>query len=525
VVSDGGFIRQEEDSVAGTDVADLKRLRALKHIVVVMMENRSFDHMLGYLSQEGMTGVDGLTGEEFNFGPDGRKIRVQPFDAADQKLQRHGEALQKKLDPDHSVAGVRTQLGPGYPKTPHPSGNGGFVKSFVDSRNPKDKITSDLWMVPMGYYTSKDVPVYDHLARQYCVCDRWYSSVPGDTWPNRLFAATGREGPKVGKSSDLWQVITDLPPLRQLRSLPIYDQPAFTRRLEDGQWRWYSHDPGTLRLIDAHYRQLDDPMRDNFAFFDRRKVGFVTEAASVGIVRGNSFLDDAAENKLPQVSWIDPNFIDVSVLDTQSNDDHPPSDIRAGQAFVFEVYNALMHSKDWKDTLMIVTYDEHGGFYDHVAPPKVANGDQSTHKTYGLRVPTLVVGPRVRRQVLHEPKPSQSGDQPQFDHTSIIKTILLAFARDPDAALAEMPVRVQRAPHLGHLLGAARKDIDDPRNVRDLINTWRAEATQRRRAQLRKDGTARALAPDGAGQPVVLTEFQRDVHNAVTAMKRAGLNP
>jgi phospholipase C len=379
--------------------------------------------------------------------------------------------------------------------------------------------------VPMGHYTGEDLPVYDHLARTFCVCDAWHASVPGDTWPNRLFAATGREGPKVGKSSDLWQVITDLPPLRQLRSLPIYDQPAFTRRLEDGQWRWYSHDPGTLRLIDAHYRQLDDPMRDNFAFFDRRKVGFVTEAASVGIVRGNSFLDDAAENKLPQVSWIDPNFIDVSVLDTQSNDDHPPSDIRAGQAFVFEVYNALMHSKDWKDTLMIVTYDEHGGFYDHVAPPKVANGDQSTHKTYGLRVPTLVVGPRVRRQVLHEPKPSQSGDQPQFDHTSIIKTILLAFARDPDAALAEMPVRVQRAPHLGHLLGAARKDIDDPRNVRDLINTWRAEATQRRRAQLRKDGTARALAPDGAGQPVVLTEFQRDVHNAVTAMKRAGLNP
>jgi phospholipase C len=510
--------------VADQQTAGAERLRTLKHIVVVMMENRSFDHMLGYLSQEGMTDVDGLTGKEFNFDPNGKKVRVQPFDATDEKLQRHGEALQKRLDPDHSPAAVRTQLGPGYPKTPH-GPNGGFVKSFVESRKPQDKVTSNLWMVPMGYYTSKDVPVYDHLARQYCVCDRWFASVPGDTWPNRLYSTVGREGPNVAKSSDLWQLITDLPPLKQFRSLPLYDQPAFTRRLRDGQWCWYSHDPGTLRLIDARYRQLDNPMRNNFAFFDRRKVSFLTEAAEATMVRGNSFLDDAAENKLPQVSWIDPNFVDLSVLDTQSNDDHPPSDIRAGQAFIFEIYNALMHSKDWKDTLLIVTYDEHGGFYDHVTPPKVADGDGSIHKTYGLRVPALIVGPRVRRQVLHEPPRTESGEQPQFDHTTILKTILLAFAQDPDAALAGMPRRVQRAPHLGSLLGPVRTDIDDPRNTRDLMDTWRAEATQRRRAQLRDNGTTGALAPDGAGQPVVLTDFQGEIQNVVTAMKRIGLNP
>jgi phospholipase C len=510
--------------VAGTDEADLKRLRALKHIVVVMMENRSFDHMLGYLSLEGMADVDGLTGKEFNFDRNGKKIAVQALDATDSKLQRRGEALQKKLDPDHGLAGVRTQLGDGYPKTPH-GPNGGFVKSFIESRNPKDKVTSDLWVVPMGYYTSKDLPVYDHLARQYCVCDRWFASVPGDTWPNRLFAVTGQEGPNVAKASDLWQAITDLPPLTQFRSLPIFDEPAFTRQLNGGQWRWYSHDPGTLRLIDARYRDLASPMRDNFAFFDRRKVGFLTEVAEAGVVRGNSFLDDAADNKLPQVSWIDPNFIDVSVLETQSNDDHPPSDIRAGQTFVFDVYNALMHSKDWKDTLMIVTYDEHGGFYDHVTPPPLPEGDTSDHTTYGLRVPALIVGPRVRRRVLHEPAPTESGEQPHFDHTSIIKTILLAYAKDPKAALSAMPRRVQRAPHLGSLLGPVRTDIDDPRNARDLMDTWRKEAVQRRRAQRREDGSVGALAPDGAGQPVVLTEFQGDVHNAVTAMKRIGLDP
>jgi phospholipase C len=102
-------------------------------------------------------------------------------------VQRHGEALQKKLDPDHSPKGVRTQLGPGYGDF-H---NGGFVKSFIDSRKPQDHVGPDLWMVPMGYYTAKDLPVYEHLAHEYCVCDRWHSAIPGDTWPNRLYALDG----------------------------------------------------------------------------------------------------------------------------------------------------------------------------------------------------------------------------------------------------------------------------------------------------------------------------------------------
>jgi phospholipase C len=500
-------------------------LRALKHIVVLMMENRSFDHMLGYLTAEGMTDVDGLTAEHFNIDKDGDVIRPVAFDATDTKLQRHGEALQKKLDPDHSVKGVKTQLGIGYPGAGHPAHNGGFVKSFIESRNPKDGVDKSLWMVPMGYYTSKDVPVYDHLARQYCVCDRWFASVPGDTWPNRLYSVTGREGLQVAKTDSLLKQLTDLPPLQQFRTLPIFDEPAFTRRLADDQWRWYSHDPGTLRLIDSRYRRLDRPMRDNFAFFDSRKISFLTKAAEAGVVRGNSFLDDAADNKLRQVSWIDPNFVDVSVLESQSNDDHPPSDIRAGQALVLEVYNALLRSKAWRDTLLIITYDEHGGFYDHVLPPRVADGDGGAHATLGLRVPALLVGPRVKRQVLHGPPGSSDGRQPQFDHTSIIKTILLAFAKDPAAALAAMPPRVQRAPDLGSVLGPVRTDIDDPRTARDLMNAWRAEAIQRRRAQLRADGTTGAVAPDGAGQPVVLTEFQGDVHNALTALKSAGLNP
>ncbi len=510
--------------------AGIARLQSLKHIVVVMMENRSFDHMLGYLSREGMEEVDGLTGAEFNVDRDGNEIRIHAFDAEDTRVQRHGEALQKRLDPDHSPKGVRTQLGFGYGE----QANGGFVKSFIESRKKADKVGKDLWMVPMGYYTSKDLPAYDHLARQYCVCDRWYASIPGDTWPNRQYAVTGKAGPNVAEGSDLWQQITDLPPLRRLKGMPLFDEPAFTRQLKDDQWRWYSHDPGTLRLIDSAYRDRDNPMRGNFAFFDRRKVDWLTETLEKPIVRGGSFLDDAAKNALPQVSWVDPNFVDVSVLETNSNDDHPPSDIRAGQAFVFDVYEALLHSKDWNDTLLVITYDEHGGFFDHVTPPQLPAQDESGHKSYGVRVPAIIAGPRVARQVLHEPE-RQEGleerEQPQFDHTALIKTILLAFSKDPDAALAKMPSRVKRAPHLGSvLLDKPRTDVDDPRNVRDLMDSWRQEARRRRLAQHPPQsaepgvGTPSA-APDGAGHPLVLTDFQADWQKAATALRQLGIEP
>ena len=173
-------------------------LRQIKHIVVVMMENRSFDMMLGHLSLDGMADVDGLTGPDVNFNvdPNGNRIPLTEFDADAQKLQRHGEALEKKLDPDHSKHGVQIQLGNGYGDKPM----GGFVKAFIDSRKPEDNVTPDLWMVPMGYYTAKDLPTYEFLAHHFCVCDAWHASVPGDTWPNRLYSLAGREGEKVHPS-------------------------------------------------------------------------------------------------------------------------------------------------------------------------------------------------------------------------------------------------------------------------------------------------------------------------------------
>ncbi|MDQ3729654.1 MAG: hypothetical protein M3355_08690 [Actinomycetota bacterium] len=501
-----------------------ERLGQVKHIVVLMMENRSFDHMLGYLTKADMPTVNGLTGEEVNHDDEGGEHSVHPFDASATNVQRRGEALEKRLDPSHSKKGVETQIG---------TEMDGFVKDYVASRKADkgEDFPRDLWNVPMGYYTGKDLPTYDHLAHTYCVCDAWHSSVPGDTWPNRLYAVAGREGDQVWKDSELFQRLTSKgSPLAKLRSVPIYDVPAFTRRLDDGDWRWYSHDPATLRASDGTYRDFDDLKQDNFTWFDRRQMSWKTKALEEGIfdvVAADSFLDDAVNGELRKVSWIDPNFVDVNVLDPHSNDDHPPTDILAGQQLVFDVYDALMKSPDWKDTVLVVTYDEHGGFYDHVRPPAVE--DASGYKTLGVRVPALIVGPRVRKLVCHEAFGEETGAESgvaeeAWDHTALIRSILkVCLGNAAQQAIDAMGGRVaDRRAHLGLMLHDEPR-TDQPREPSDTgrrLRQWRDEA---REARTPADRGRRSIAPDGAGHPFLLTDFQKEFVSYAAVMRDAGL--
>jgi phospholipase C len=484
----------------------LQNLHSIEHIVVLMMENRSFDQMLGYLTRAGLPDVRGLQGSESNSDAQGNLYTVFEWGAEDTVFHPAQDPTGKIFDPCHSEACVAEQLR---------EENGGFVKNFIATRTDRQgepvAIPSEFHRLPMGYYAAQHLPMYDFLARHYCVCDAWHSSVPGDTWPNRLFALAGRKGPRA------------LPPLLErlaetfkhelaaLQNAPIYEVEAFTRRLEEKQWRWYSHDPATLRAADKRYRDAFDRDRENFAFFDRNKASALTQLLEGAIVAPDSFLDDAAGGNLRAVSWIDPNFIDLSVLETASNDDHPPSDVRAGQALVLEVYEALRNSPGWQDTLLVVLYDEHGGFYDHVPPPPLDVQDGSGYETYGVRVPALLIGPRVRHHVCHQ----------QFDHTSLIKTILQRFAADPQSAIAQMGARVQHAPHLGAALAdAPRTDIPDHRDAREQIAAWREHARASRR------GTAAhgpSPAPDGAGHPPVLHEFQEEFVRFARLMRHAGL--
>ena len=180
--------------------------------------------------------------------------------------------------------------------------------------------------------------------------------------PNRCYAVAGTSGGHIDA----------------LRPPQPYNLKSFCRHLDDAKvsWRWYSHDyVPMLWLIDPEYGLSDETIP---AYFDRKDV-----------FGHRSFLDRAAAGDLPAVSWIDPNFIDLTFGPAGSNDDHPPSDLHAGQKLVLELFDAIAQSPAWNKTLLLITYDEHGGFYDHVPPP-AAKDDTPTLRQLGPRVPAIV---------------------------------------------------------------------------------------------------------------------------------------
>jgi phospholipase C len=485
----------------------LERLRSIEHIVVLMMENRSFDQMLGHLTLNGMPEVNGLQGTESNQGPDGTDYPVHPYEPEETVFHPTQDPTGKVFDPCHGKDCVQEQLS---------GGNRGFVRNFLATRHDKKgnlvEIPERYRGLVMGYYTSEHLPVYDHLAHQFCVCDAWHSSVPGDTWPNRLYALGGREADSIGHKPGLLASVLarlrNVPLIGNLADAPIFEVEAFTRWLRDDQWKWYSHDPATLRAVDKEYRSFK-LRRENFGFFSRKSVSVLTRGLEASIVGGPSFLDDAANGELRDVSWVDPNFVDLRVLDPNSNDDHPPSDIRAGQALALELYEALVNSPNWEETMLVIVYDEHGGFYDHVVPPAVH--DDSGYQTLGVRVPALIIGPRVGQQVCHD----------ILEHTSLISTILQRFAANPSGALASMSERVREAPHLGSVLvDEPRSDISDHGDLRERMDEWRIDARRRRRS---KEGPAEL--GDGAGHELRLHQFQDEFMQFALAMREQGLPP
>jgi phospholipase C len=458
-----------------------------------MMENRSFDHMLGYLSLEDANpAVAGLREGMGNEGPDGRFHPVAPMGA---RLVH-----EKVLEPGHSARDVAEQLA---------GRNRGFVRNYaaVLARNharlversgregrPQPAVNLDPTLV-LGYQTAVDVPVYDHLARHHQVLDHWFSSMPGPTWENRLYATAGGMGPQVPP-----EVLGHTP--EWARRAPVYDRPAFTRWLPRDAWRWYSHDPATLRLVDSAYQSAGERDRysdANFAYFNRRSL-----------LERRTFLDDAERGDLPPVSWIDPNFVDFRLYGPPgSNDDHPPARVMLGQELILTVLLALTASPQRERTLLLITYDEHGGFYDHVVPGDFpVAGDEGS--SYGVRVPALVVSPHADPGVCHS----------AFDHTSILKTILLRFAEDPGEALWAIGSRTERANHFGELLTRAEPRPPDPRSDLDAlierVADWKRRAYQ-----------GQLLEEPHPGERLfeAVTDLQGEIVAAGLFLREAGVTP
>jgi phospholipase C len=317
----------------------------------------------------------------------------------------------------------------------------------------------------MGYYDGKQLPLYDFLARHFCVCDRWFCSVRGATFPNRLYAVAGRAAGS-----------------RDNASPPVYHLPSFVRHLDaaGASWRWYTHELfATIWAVDRDYlpKTFDNVRTFSSPF------------------RFDDFFSAASAGTLPDVAWIDPNFVDVGGA-VGSNDDHPPSDVRAGQELVLKVFNALASSPAWERTMLVITYDEHGGFFDHVDPPSADDDDpRPEFQALGPRVPALVVSSRVRAGVSHE----------VFDHTSLIKTCLVRFCRTDERFIPDLGARMSEANHLGRLLDtAAPTPAPSEAELQELaarLTAWRADSL---RSELAVQD--RALQPE----PGSLTDFQED---------------
>jgi phospholipase C len=406
------------------------QLQKIEHIVVLMLENRSFDHMLGYLRLEGgRQDVDGLTGSESNFDDDGNKHVVQKM----------ASPTAMEVDPCHEWVCVEKQLS---------HSNGGFVTSYAErATNPE---------LVMHYFNAEDVPVYDHLAREYTICDRWFCSLPGPTQPNRAYALAGTsDGRKENFSA------TEL----GLGGGGFKGKTIFEFLPDNVSWRYYSHDIAGLR------------------FFKKFKAVRVEQIDKI-----EKFFDAARQGNLANVTWIDPDY-GIAIHPGAPNDDHPPHDIRHGQNLVSSVYNALVTGGNslWSKTLLIVTYDEHGGMYDHVSPGQWTtpddNGAEFQH--YGVRVPAFIVSPWAARQKAYG---SQSHDLPPekviFDHTSILRTILRRFCTPPGGQTPSMTARVDAANDLGALLTEeqARTDFTTaptiPNVPTSLLDKFRLDVPQ-----------------------------------------------
>ncbi|MFZ0845144.1 MAG: alkaline phosphatase family protein [Pseudolabrys sp.] len=355
----------------------------IEHVVVLILENHSFDQMLGCMKAV-YPELEGINPNNLASNVDDKGTRF---------FQKETEERQMKFDPHHEVEHVAMQL------SDH---NGGFVKNFAkEYPTSSDSERQNI----MGYYKLGFLPGLHELATNYTVCDHWFSSLPGPTWPNRFFALTGTAMGRVDMPGDGTSG-ADLSGFFAQTQDTIFDR--LTKKQVN--WKVYFHDIPQSWVL----KQMRAPHNAAQYFYVRQ------------------FFEDArnAPEDFPQFSLIEPDYMGFN-----ENDDHPPHDIMKAEKLIADVYNALRGNEElWQSTLLVVFYDEHGGFYDHVVPPKAAPPDDHVanypgrhgpnkfrFEQLGIRVPAILASPWVKAGVVDT----------QFDHTSLLKFLTEKWNLEP----------------------------------------------------------------------------------------------
>src|SRR5215470_17806547 len=403
----------------------------LKHIVVLMMENRSFDHMLGGLSLVMENGkkkyplINGLTGNESNPDTNGAVVKVQP----NAKYQS-----QLDPDPDHHFPGVDLQLFGGTPP-----GNGrvanmqGFVKDYFTQTNDVGRSHTIMY-----YFTPDKLPVLTTLANEFAVFNGWFSSIPGPTICNRAFAHYGTSFGQVGM--DLFYILDPI--------LSVYER--MIKAQHTAKLYYYDQQSSTMEIVNLLQNQPQ--LFGSYA----------------------QFISDCKGGTLPDYSFIEPCYNDhpgPGGGEILASDQHPDHNVQEGERFIANTYNAIRTNPDlWKSTALLIVYDEHGGIYDHVAPPACMSdgysskaGDTGTGEAFnfdrlGVRVPAVLVSPYIPRGAV-VPGPEDAANGRVFEHASIPATVTNFFLGNYDART----VREKNASTFLDLLGdQLRPDSEIP---------------------------------------------------------------
>jgi phospholipase C len=431
------------DLIKGLFDRDRRERPRIERVFVLMLENRSFDHMLGF---SGLTGVD-IHGAptsaddadpsvHTNVNPlDGQPIAVTTTPPADFALKDVDK------DPGHSFKdALESMCGPGvnsydpavgYP----PVDNSGFVANYV----------AHGCAVPqraMRCFEPGQLPVTNALAREFAVCDAWFSSLPGPTWPNRFFAMAGSSG-GLDDSPSTADTIASV----SVGGYRFYNGTVFDR-LDDRCIPWSVVEGDEFPVAFAMAGMNYNALQGRFTDFD----DFVSDVA-----------DPSYE---PRYVFIEPQYGESTFGITGpgdytcGNSMHPLDDVVRGEQLLKETYEAIRNSPHWERSVLIVTFDEHGGFYDHVPPPAATPPGDTQVDDYtkhgflfdqlGVRVPALVISPWVRRGVI---------DHTTYDHTSILATAERLFG------MSALTGRDRDANDLLHLISLEAPRIDAPTSL------------------------------------------------------------